>query len=68
MPRSVLETMPLRLRNFGKFADKKEVKLGTLGDKPNSMYIVNANKSQVLCTNTKSGKTFSTNIKINQVC
>ena len=63
LPRSVLETMPLRLRNFGKFADKKEVKLGTLGDKPNSMYIVNANKSQVLCTNTKSGKTFSTNIK-----
>ena len=63
LPRSVLETMPLRLRNYGKFADKKKIKKGTLGDKPNPMNIVNANKSQVLCTNTKSGKTFSTNIK-----
>ena len=63
LPRSVLETMPLRLRNFGKFAVGKDVKTGTLGDKPNSMNVVNANKSQVLGTNTKSGKTFSTNIK-----
>ena len=65
LPRSVLEIMPLRLRNFGKFAAKKEIKVGTLGDKPNSMNIMNLNKSQVLSTNTRSGKTFSTNIKNN---
>ena len=63
LPRSVLETMPLRLRNYGKFAVGKEIKIGTLGNEPNSMNIVNLNKSQVLSTNSRSGKTFSTNIK-----
>ena len=63
LPSSVLETMPKRLRNFGKFVDGKEIKIGTLGTKPNSMNIINANKSQVISTNTRSGKTFSTSIK-----
>ena len=63
LPISVLETMPLRLRNFGKFSDKKEIKVGTLGTKPNSMNIVNVNKSEVRSTNTRSGKTYSTKIK-----
>ena len=63
LPSSVLETMPLRLRNFGKFAIKKEIKPGTLGVKPNSMNIVNANKTQVRSTNTRSGRTYSTNLK-----
>ena len=63
LPRPVLETMPLRLRNFGKFAVGKEVKTGVLGVKPNSMNTVNMNKIQVLNTNTRSGKTYSTNIK-----
>ena len=63
LPRSVLETMPLRLRNYGKFAVGKEIKIGTLSVKPNSMNIVNLNKSQVLSTYTRSGKTFSTNIR-----
>ena len=63
LPSSVLETMPLRLRNFGKYSVGKEIKIGTLGVKPNSMNIANINKSQVLSTNTRSGKTFSTNIK-----
>ena len=60
LPISVLETMPLRLRNFGKFAVEKEIKCGTLGVKPNSMNIVNAKKSEVKSTNTRSGKTYST--------
>ena len=63
LPRSVLETMPLRLRNFGKHSVGIKIKTGTLGEKPNSMNIANANKSQVLSTNTRSGKTFSTNLK-----
>ena len=63
LPRSVLETMPSRLRNFGKYTVDKEVKSKILGFKPNSMNIVNLNKNQVLNTNTRSGKTFSTNIK-----
>ena len=63
LPRPVLETMPLRLRNFGKAAVGKEVKTGVLGVKPNSMNTVNMNKLQVLSTNTRSGKTYSTNIK-----
>ena len=63
LPKSVLETMPIRLRNFGKFISGKEVKLGTLGTKPDAMNIVNAEKTQVAHTNTRSGKTYSTNIK-----
>ena len=63
LPRSVLETMPLRLRNYGKYAVGKDIKVGTLGEKPNPMNIVSLNKSQVLSTNTRSGKTFSIKIK-----
>ena len=65
LPRSVLEILPLRLRDFGKFAvDKeKDIKPGVLGKKPNSMNIVNINKNQVLSTNTKSGRTYTTAIK-----
>ena len=55
--------MPSRLRNFGNFAVGKEVKSKILGYKPNSMNIVNMNKNQVISTNTRSGKTFSTNLK-----
>ena len=63
LPKSILETMPLRLRNYGKYASGKEINLGTLGIKPDGMSILNAEKSQVAKTNTRSGKTFSTNIK-----
>ena len=63
LPKSVLETMPVRLRNFGKFISDKEVNLGTLGIRPDSMNIAHAEKSQVAHTNTRSGKTFSTSMK-----
>ena len=55
--------MPVRLRNFGKFISDKEVNLGTLGIRPDSMNIAHAEKSQVAHTNTRSGKTFSTSMK-----
>ena len=55
--------MPIRLRNYGKFEAGKEVQLGTLGIKPDAMNITHVNKLQAAKTNTRSGKTYSTNIK-----
>ena len=37
LPLNVLEIIPLRLRNFGKFAVGKEINPGTMGTKPTSM-------------------------------
>ena len=59
LPKSVLEVMPMRLRDFGKFAVNKPIKAGTLGVRPNLINISNTNKSQVTSTNSRSGKTFS---------
>ena len=63
LPKSVLEIMPLRLRNFGNFVDKKETNLGTLGIKPDAMNISNIDKKQTTKTNTRSGRTFSMSFK-----
>ena len=63
LPKSVLEIMPIRLRNYGKFEAGKEVQLGTLGIKPDAMNITHVDKLQAAKTNTRSGKTYSTNIK-----
>ena len=63
LPKSILETMPKRLRDFGKFASGKEINLGTLGIHPDGMNITNNIKSQNIKTDTRSGKTYSTNIK-----
>ena len=63
LPKSVLELMPPRLRDFGKFSANKEINFGTLGIKPDAINIANAEKSHVTKTNTRSGKTFSTTIR-----
>ena len=63
LPKSVLETMPVRLRNFGQFISGKEVNLGTLGKLPDGMNISHTTKSHVAQTNTRSGKTFSSSMK-----
>ena len=63
LPKSVLETMPPRLRNFGKYISGKEVKPGTLGKYPTAMNIAHNDKSQMTKTNTRSGKTYSTSTK-----
>ena len=63
LPISVLEIMPLKLRDFGKFTVGKKIKTGVLGQKPNSMNIININKNQVISTNTKRGRTYTTVIK-----
>ena len=62
LPRSILETMPKRIRNFGKYAVGKEVKLGTLGN--NSTLLTantSQNKSQIKSFNSRSGKSFTNN-------
>ena len=63
LPKSVLEIMPKRLRNYGQFSAGKEIQLGTLGIKPDAMNITHADKTLVAKTNTRSGKTYSTNIR-----
>ena len=63
LPKSVLEIMPIRLRNYGKYVSGKKVSFGTLGTRPDAMNITHVNKSQVAHTNTRSGKTFSTSMK-----
>ena len=55
--------MPLRLRNFGNYFAGKEINLGTLGTKPDAMNISNIDKNHTTKTNTRSGKTFSMNLK-----
>ena len=48
LPRCILETMPLRIRNFGRFAVGKEVKVGALGNKSSLLSSnISLNKSHV---------------------
>ena len=65
LPRCILETMPLRIRNFGKFAVGKEIKLGALGNKSTltSFEQNKNNKSQIKNFNSKSGKALSSNAR-----
>ena len=65
LPRCILETMPLRIRNFGKYAVGKEIKFGVLNNKGtlllNQTNINNA--SQIKNFNTKSGKTHTNSVR-----
>ena len=64
LPRTILETMPVRIRNFGKFADGKVVKLGPLGNK--STILSNEfiqNKSQIKSFDPRSGKAFASSLR-----
>ena len=64
LPRCILETMPLRIRNFGKYAVGKEIKVGALGNKSTILSIdSNQNKSQVKNFDSRSGRTFASNIR-----
>ena len=64
LPRSILETMPLRIRNYGKYAVGKEVKLGALGNKSTILTADSSqNKSQIKSFNSRSGKTFAINLR-----
>jgi len=64
LPRTILETMPVRIRNFGKFAVGKEVKLGPLGN--TSTILSNEfiqNKSQIKSFDPRSGKAFASSLR-----
>ena len=65
LPRCILETMPLRIRDFGKFAVGKEIKLGALGNKSTllSEDQKNKNKSHIKSFDTRSGKTLTNNLR-----
>ena len=57
LPRCILEIMPLRIRNFGKFAVGKEVKLGALGNKSSFLSSnTSLNKTQTKGFNSRNGK------------
>ena len=64
LPRVILETMPVRIRNFGKFADGKVIKLGPLGN--TSTILSNEfiqNKSQIKSFDPRSGKAFASSLR-----
>ena len=64
LPRCILETMPLRIRNFGKFAVGKEIKVGPLGNKSTILSSDSIqNKSLLKSFNSRSGKTFINNAR-----
>ena len=64
LPRCILEIMPFRIRNFGKFAVGKEVKSGALGNKSTILSMDSKqNKSQIKSFDSRSGKTFAINLR-----
>ena len=66
LPNNVLQLMPLRLRNFGKYFAGKEINLGTLGIKVNSSSLMNFSKKfQSANINSRSGKN-ATNVLKNK--
>ena len=64
LPNNVLQLLPMRLRNFGKYFIGKEISAGTLGNKTNSMNLMSfGSKMQNLKSNSRSGKNTSSVLK-----
>ena len=64
LPNNVLQLLPMRLRNFGKYSIGKEALAGALGNKANSMNLMTfGTKAQSPHTNSRSGKNASTILK-----
>ena len=64
LPNNVLQLMPVRLRNYGKYASGKEINLGTLGNRAISGTIMNfGKKSQTMAGNSRSGKNATSILK-----
>ena len=64
LPNNVLQLLPMRLRNFGKYSIGKEALAGALGNKANSMNLMTfGTKAQSSHTNSRSGKNASTILK-----
>ena len=65
LPLNVLALIPKRLRDFGKYALKKEINQGALTYKPNSEFLstVITNNQQLNYFNSRSGRTTSNKIR-----
>ena len=64
LPNNVLQLLPMRLRNFGKYFIGKEISAGALGNKTNSMNLMTfGKKSHTRHMNSRSGKNTSTSLK-----
>ena len=64
LPNNVLQLLPMRLRDFGKFFIGKDILAGTLGNKTNSMSLMTfGNKKQSVNLNSRSGKNNSSVLK-----
>jgi hypothetical protein len=64
LPNNVLQLMPMRLRNFGKYFVGKEINPGALGNKANSMNLMTFGaKSQTRSKNARSGKNTTSVLK-----
>ena len=66
LPNNVLQIMPIRLRNYGKYFMGKEINAGALGNKTNSGNLMTFSKKyQTNTGNSRSGKN-STNVLKNK--
>ena len=64
LPNNVLQLLPMRLRDFGKYFVGKEVLAGSLGNKTNSMSLMTfGTKKQTRSSNARSGRTSSSILK-----
>ena len=64
LPNNVLQLMPLRLRNIGKYFAGKEIALGALGNKASSGTLMTfGKKSQIKSGNSRSGKNTTNTMK-----
>lgn len=64
LPNNVLQIMPIRIRNFGKYFVGKEINPGALGNKANSMNLMTFGaKSQTRSKNARSGEEFYFNFE-----
>ena len=64
LPNNVLQLMPMRLRNFGKYFVGKDINPGALGNKANSMNLMTFGaKSQTRSKNARSGKNATSVLK-----
>ena len=64
LPNNVLQLLPMRIRNFGKYFIGKDINAGALGNKANSMNLMTfGKKSHTTHLNTRSGKNTSTTLK-----
>ena len=64
LPNNVLQLMPLRLRNFGRYAAGKDINIGALGNRTHSGNIMTFGKmSQIRSKNSRSGKNASNVLK-----